>query len=275
MRCTLFSDPDGAGDMNTVIEVKDVVTRFGPNLVHDHISFSVHEGEIFGLLGGSGSGKSTILKEIVMLLQPNAGSITVLGKELDRLTLEEAHIMRTRWGMLFQSGALFSPLTVAENIGVALREYSNLEEDLIQDLIRLKLDLVGLPHFAASLYPSELSGGMKKRAALARALAMDPKLLFLDEPTSGLDPVGAQEFDELIVKLRDLLGLTIVMITHDLDSIFTIVDRMIVLAERQIVAQGTLDEVLASTHPFVDAFFRGVRARQRIRSHHDRSSYGR
>ncbi len=258
--------------MKTVIEVKDVVTSFGNNLVHDHISFEVHEGEIFGLLGGSGSGKSTILKEIVMLLTPNAGSITVLGKNLSRLTLEEAHILRTRWGMLFQSGALFSPLTVAENIGVSLREYTNLEEDLIQDLIRLKIDMVGLPRFAASLYPAELSGGMKKRAALARALAMDPKLLFLDEPTSGLDPVGAQEFDELIVKLRDLLGLTIVMITHDLDSIFTIVDRMIVLSDKKIVAQGTLDDILASSHPFIDAFFRGVRARQRIRKQHGRQS---
>jgi phospholipid/cholesterol/gamma-HCH transport system ATP-binding protein len=252
--------------MKNVIEVRDVVTRFGNNIVHDHISFDICEGEIFGLLGGSGSGKSTILKEIVMLLRPNSGQIRVLGKDLGSLSLEEAHLLRTRWGMLFQSGALFSPLTVAENIGVALREYTDLEEDLIEDLIRLKIDLVGLPRFAASLYPSELSGGMKKRAALARALAMDPSLLFLDEPTSGLDPVGAQEFDELIVKLRDLLGLTIVMITHDLDSIFTIVDRMIVLADKKIVAKGRLDEVLAASHPFVDAFFRGVRARQRIRS---------
>ena len=248
---------------HAIIEVRDIVTRFGPNLVHDHIGFDIYEGEIFGLLGGSGSGKSTLLKEIVMLLRPTQGEITVLGKRLDRITLEEAHHLRTRWGMLFQAGALFSSLTVAENIGVALREYTNLEEDLIEDLIRLKIDMVGLPAYAASLYPAELSGGMKKRAGLARALAMDPRLLFLDEPTSGLDPVGAQEFDELIVRLKDLLGLTIVMITHDLDSIFTIVDRMIVLAEKRIIAEGTLEEIMTVSHPFIDAFFRGVRARQR------------
>lgn len=254
----------------SIIEVENVVTRFGKNLVHDHISFNVYEGEIFGLLGGSGSGKSTVLKEIVMLLRPTAGKITVLGKELDTLTLEEAHLLRTRWGMLFQSGALFSPLTVSENIGVALREYTDLEEDLIQKLIRLKIDMVGLPLYAADLYPAQLSGGMKKRAALARALAMDPKLLFLDEPTSGLDPVGAQEFDDLIVRLRDLLGLTIVMITHDLDTIFTIVDRMIVLGDRKIIAQGSLEEIMRSHHPFIDAFFRGIRAQQRRRSVHGR-----
>lgn len=247
-----------------IIEVKDVVTRFGENIVHDKISFNVYEGEIFGLLGGSGSGKSTILKEIIMLLQPVSGDITVLGKKLSSISLEDAHILRTRWGMLFQSGALFSPLTVEENISVALREYTNLEDDLIHDLVRLKIDMVGLPSYAASLYPSELSGGMKKRAALARALAMDPKLLFLDEPTSGLDPVGAQEFDELIVKLRDLLGLTIVMITHDLDSIFTIIDRMAVLGDKKIIAKGTLREILHSSHPFIEAFFKGKRAKYRI-----------
>lgn len=247
-----------------VIEVKDVVTQFGENLVHDKISFNIYEGEIFGLLGGSGSGKSTVLKEIIMLLQPQGGEIIVLEKKLSSLSLEEAHILRTRWGVLFQSGALFSPLTVEENVAVALKEYTNLEEDLIYDLVRLKLDMVGLPANAATMYPSELSGGMKKRAALARALAMDPKLLFLDEPTSGLDPVGAQEFDRLIVRLRDLLGLTIVMITHDLDSIFTIVDRMAVLGDKKIIAKGTLEEVLDSTHPFIEAFFRGERAKYRI-----------
>lgn len=253
-----------------IIEVKDVVTKFGQNVVHDKISFNVYEGEIFGLLGGSGSGKSTVLKEIIMLLQPFGGEITVLDKKIASISLEEAHLLRTQWGMLFQSGALFSPLTVEENIGVALREYTNLEEDLIHDLVRLKIDMVGLPSYSASLYPSQLSGGMKKRAALARALAMDPKLLFLDEPTSGLDPVGAQEFDELIVKLRDLLGLTIVMITHDLDSIFTIVDRMAVLGDKKIIAKGTLEEILQSSHPFIEAFFKGKRAQHRMVHKHGR-----
>jgi len=246
-----------------IIEVKDIVTQFGSNVVHDKINLSVYEGEIFGLLGGSGSGKSVLLKEIIMLIQPTAGEISVLGQNLSSLSLEEEQILRTRWGVLFQSSALFSSLSVAENIGVALREYSNLEEDLIQDLIRLKIDLVGLPEHAASLYPSQLSGGMKKRAALARALAMEPKLLFLDEPTSGLDPVGAQEFDELIVKLRDLLGLTIVMITHDIDSILTVVDRMAVLGDKTVIATGTLEEVLKSTDPFIEAFFKGQRAKLR------------
>ncbi len=253
-----------------IIEVKDIKTHFGTNIVHDGVTLNIYEGEIFGLLGGSGSGKSVLLKEMIMLMQPTEGEITVLGQNLSSISLEEAHILRTRWGVLFQSGALFSSLTVEENIGVALREYTNLEEDLINDLVRLKIDLVGLPVHSSSLYPSQLSGGMKKRAALARALAMEPKLLFLDEPTSGLDPVGAQEFDELIVKLRDLLGLTIVIITHDLDSIFNIIDRMAVLGDKKIIAKGTLEEILQSSHPFIEAFFKGERAKHRIGGSHGR-----
>ncbi len=163
-----------------IIEVKDVVTQFGNNVVHDKVNLSVNEGEIFGLLGGSGSGKSVLLKEMIMLIPPTSGEITVLGQNLSSLSLEQEQTLRTRWGVLFQSGALFSSLSVAENIGVALREYTNLEEDLIEDLISLKIDLVGLPSRAATLYPAQLSGGMKKRVALARALAMEPKLLFLD-----------------------------------------------------------------------------------------------
>jgi phospholipid/cholesterol/gamma-HCH transport system ATP-binding protein len=253
-----------------IIEVKDIKTHFGTNIVHDGVTLNIYEGEIFGLLGGSGSGKSVLLKEMIMLMQPTEGEITVLGQNLSSISLEEAHILRTRWGVLFQSGALFSSLTVEENIGVALREYTNLEEDLINDLVRLKIDLVGLPSYASSLYPSQLSGGMKKRAALARALAMEPKLLFLDEPTSGLDPIGAQEFDELIVELRDLLGLTIVIITHDLDSIFTIIDRMAVLGDKKIIVKGTLEEILQSSHPFIKAFFKGERAKHRIGGSHGR-----
>jgi len=253
-----------------IVEVKDIITQFGNNTVHDKVNLHVQEGEIFGLLGGSGSGKSMLLKEIIMLQKPTTGKITVLGKDISALSLEEAHFLRTRWGVLFQSGALFSSLSVADNIGVSLREYSNLEEDLIQELVRLKIDLVGLPSYAATLYPSQLSGGMKKRAALARALAMEPKLLFLDEPTSGLDPVGAQEFDKLIVKLRDLLGLTIIMITHDIDSIFTIVDRIAVLGDKKVIAMGKLEEILQLDHPFIDAFFRGQRAKNRLGYSHGR-----
>ncbi len=246
-----------------VITIRDIVTKFGEHVVHNGVGFEVHRGEIFGLLGGSGSGKSTLLREMIMLLRPTAGEITIFGKELSHLNQEEALQLRKRWGVLFQSGALFSPLTVEENIAIALHEYTMLDEDLIRDLVRLKLDMVGLPGSAAALYPAQLSGGMKKRAALARALAMDPELLFLDEPTSGLDPIGAQEFDELILKLRKLLGLTIVLITHDLDTIFTVTDTMAVLGEGKVIAQGTLQEVLASRHPFIDAFFRGARALQR------------
>ncbi len=253
-----------------IIEIKDIKTRFGKNIVHDGVSLNIYEGEIFGLLGGSGSGKSVLLKEIIMLMQATEGEITVLGQNLSTISLEEAHTLRTRWGVLFQSGALFSSLSVGENIGVALREYTNLDEELINDLVQLKIDLVGLPAHSISLYPSQLSGGMKKRVALARALAMEPKLLFLDEPTSGLDPVGAQEFDELIVKLRDLLGLTIVIITHDLDSIFTIVDRMAILGEKKIIAKGTLEEVLESSHPFIEAFFKGKRGKYRTGDNYGR-----
>ncbi len=253
-----------------IVEVKDIVTKFGDNTVHDKVSLQVHEGEIFGLLGGSGAGKSVLLKEMIMLQQPFSGEITVLGENLSTLSLENAHILRTRWGVLFQSGALFSSLNVAENIGVALKEYTNLEADLIEDLVRLKIDLVGLPSYAAGLYPSELSGGMKKRAALARALAMEPKLLFLDEPTSGLDPVGAEEFDELIIKLRDLLGLTIIMITHDIDSIFTIVDNIAVLGDKKVIATGSIEEILQSNHPFINDFFKGKRAQSRLGCKHGR-----
>jgi phospholipid/cholesterol/gamma-HCH transport system ATP-binding protein len=252
--------------MNEVIQVTNVVTRFGDNLVHDHVSLTVNEGEIYGLMGGSGSGKSTLLRELIMLLRPESGSIRVLGLELTGLGYAQAAWLRQQWGVLFQSGALYSSLTVAQNVGMKLREYTDLPEDVIEEIVHMKIRMVGLPKHAAALYPAELSGGMVKRASLARALAMDPHLLFLDEPTSGLDPIGAEAFDQLILKLRDMLGLTVVMVTHDLDSIWTIVDRFAVLGERRVIAEGRLEEVIETPHPVIHQFFRG--ARGRLRSAH-------
>ncbi len=249
-----------------VIRVTDVVTRFGDNLVHDGVSLSVRKGEIYGLMGGSGSGKSTLLKEMILLLRPDGGTIEVLGRNLAELGFEEAAWLRQQWGVLFQSGALYSSLTVAQNVGMKLREYTRLPEKVIDEIVRMKIRMVGLPDHAADLYPAELSGGMVKRASLARALAMDPRLLFLDEPTSGLDPIGAEAFDQLILKLRDMLDLTVVMVTHDLDSIWTVVDRFAVLGDHQVVAEGTLEEVIEQPHPIVRQFFWG--ARGRLRSAH-------
>jgi phospholipid/cholesterol/gamma-HCH transport system ATP-binding protein len=249
-----------------VIEVSEVVTRFGNNVVHDGVSLSVCQGEIYGLLGGSGSGKSTLLKELIMLLRPQAGEIKVLGNDLLQISRSDAANLRHQWGVLFQSGALYSSLTVRENVGIQLKEYSDLPSKLIEDIVRMKINMVGLPDVAADLYPAELSGGMVKRASLARALAMDPDLLFLDEPSSGLDPVGAEAFDNLILELRDILGITVVMVTHDLDSIWSIVDRFAVLGEKKVIAEGTLKQVRENPHPIVEQFFGGVRGRIRSRN---------
>ncbi len=250
---------------DTIITVSDVVTQFGKNRVHDGINLTVHQGEIYGLLGGSGSGKSTLLKEMIMLLRPQSGEIKVFGQDLSRISQDRAAVLRHRWGVLFQEGALYSSLTVEENVGIKLREYTDLPPKLIRDIVRMKINMVGLPEEATVLYPSELSGGMVKRAALARALAMDPELLFLDEPTSGLDPVGAEAFDNLILELRGILGLTVVMVTHDLDSIWTVVDRFSVLGEKRVIAEGTLKEVIENPHPIVRQFFGGARGRIRSR----------
>lgn len=250
---------------NTIITVSDVVTRFGNIVVHDGINLSIRRGEIYGLLGGSGSGKSTLLKEMIMLLRPQAGEVMVLGQNLLTISRSDAAFLRHQWGVLFQAGALYSSLTVEENVGIKLREYTDLPVTLIRDIVRMKITMVGLPEDAAALYPAELSGGMVKRAALARALVMDPQLLFLDEPTSGLDPIGAEAFDNLILELREILGLTVVMVTHDLDSIWTIVDRFAVLGEHKVIAEGTLDEVIRNPHHIVRQFFGGARGRIRSR----------
>ena len=238
-----------------VIEARNIVTRFGENLIHDSINCTVRENEIYALLGGSGSGKSTLLREMIMLETPKSGSIHIFGQNISTMSLSEAQALRSKWGVLFQSGALYSSLTVGENITLLYAEYTNLPPNVIRELVKLKIDLVGLPAHTIHLYPSQLSGGMIKRAALARALALDPKLLFLDEPTSGLDPLSSRQFDALIKQLRDLLGLTVVMVTHDLDTIHHIVDRFALLGEKKVIAEGTLSEVLNINHPIIDYFF--------------------
>lgn len=246
--------------------MKNVVTEFGVNRVHDGVSLHVDQGEIYGLLGGSGSGKTTLLKEMIMLLAPKMGEITILGQNILTSSDKDKDFLRRQWGVLFQNGALFSSLTVAENVAISLKEYTDIPASLINDIVSMKISMVGLPPHVASLYPAELSGGMIKRASLARALAMDPKLLFLDEPTSGLDPVGAAAFDQLILQLRDMLELTIVMVTHDLDSIWTTVDRLAVLGEKKVLVEGTLDDVIKSEHPDIKAFFRGKRGLTRMQN---------
>lgn len=251
--------------METVIRVSDVVTTFGAVTVHDRVNLEVRRGEIYALLGGSGSGKSTLLKEMILLLKPQSGKIEVLGEELAAISGAKASFLRRNWGMLFQGGALYTSLTVAENVALQLREYTDLPGTVIDDVVQMKISMVGLPETAASLYPAELSGGMIKRAALARALVMDPQLLFLDEPTSGLDPVSAEAFDNLILELRELLNLTVVMVTHDIDSIYSIVDRLALLGDRRVVAEGNIDQILADNnpHPVVRQFFGGPRGMRR------------
>ncbi len=249
--------------MSPVIEAKGIVTRFGERTIHDNLSLHIDKNEIYGILGESGSGKSVLMKEMIMLMKPNAGEITVLGHNLNDISYKEAQSLRREWGVLFQFGALYSSMTIAENIEVQLKEYTDISPKMRHKLVQSKISLVGLGSHVGALYPSELSGGMIKRAALARALAMEPKLLFLDEPTSGLDPVGARNFDNLIVELRDRLGITVLMITHDLDSIFGIVDRMAVLADKHVVAEGTLENVLQSQHPFVEEFFKNEYTKQK------------
>lgn len=248
-----------------VVQVSDVVTRFGDNLVHDGISLGVREGEIYGLLGGSGSGKSTLLREMIMLQRPESGTIAVLGHDLASVAAEQSAWLRHQWGVLFQAGALYSSLTVAQNVAITLKEHTKLPASIIKEIVHMKIGMVGLPEYAARLYPAQLSGGMVKRASLARALAMDPRLLFLDEPTSGLDPIGAEAFDKLIVKLREMLSLTVVMVTHDLDSIWTTVDRLAVLGDKRVIAEGNLQEVMARPHPLIRNFFHGERGRLRSR----------
>lgn len=249
-------------DDDVVLSVRDITVAFGDNVVLDKLSLDVRRGEILGFVGASGSGKSVLLRTVLGLTKKRSGTIKLFGIDVDKATDTENLLIDMRLGVLFQHGALFSALTVKENIQIPMREYLDLPKPLMNELAMLKIELVGLRPDAADKFPSELSGGMIKRAALARALALDPDIVFLDEPTSGLDPIGAAEFDELVAKLRDTMGLTVYMVTHDLDSLFSVCDRVAVLGKKRVLVEGTIEEMLASEEPWVKSYFRGKRARQ-------------
>jgi phospholipid/cholesterol/gamma-HCH transport system ATP-binding protein len=265
---------EGSGENGTeiILSVKDLTVGFGSNIVLDKLNLDIYRGEILGFVGASGTGKSVLMRTVLRLLPRRSGSIKILGVEYDEVSEEERMELDMRLGVLFQHGALFSSLTVLENIQVPMREYLNLPQDLMDELARLKIDMVGLAPEAADKFPSELSGGMIKRAALARALALDPDLVFLDEPTSGLDPIGAAEFDNLIAKLRDTLGLTVYMVTHDLDSLFSVCDRIAVLGQKRVLVEGTIEDMLACDDDWVKSYFRGKRARSIVRDDDKRAS---
>ncbi|GGE01144.1 ABC transporter ATP-binding protein [Polymorphobacter glacialis] len=246
---------------DAVIRVRGLVTGFGEQIIHDKLDLDVRKGEILGVVGGSGTGKSVLMRAIVGLQSTREGSIKVFGEETRDLDAAAAKDLRRRWGVMFQEGALFSSLSVAENIEVPMREFLDLPEPLMDELAGYKVTMVGLPVEAGPKFPSELSGGMKKRAGLARALSLDPLLLFLDEPTAGLDPISAAAFDELIKVLKETLGLTVFLITHDLDTLHAICDRVAVLADKKVLAVGTIPELLTFDHPWVREYFSGPRGR--------------
>ena len=251
---------DHSDGREVVLRLRDVRTQFGDNIIHDKLDFDVFRGEIVGLVGGSGTGKSVLLRTIIGLNSASHGSIEILGVDAATLHGQAERDMQARTGVQFQDGALFSSLTVSENIIVPIREHAGLEEQTMRDIAALKVALVGLPTDTGDKKPSELSGGMRKRASLARALALDPELLFLDEPTAGLDPIGAAHYDELIKGLSRSLGLTTLMVTHDLDSLNAVCDRIAVLLDKRVVV-GTMDELLEYDHPWVREYFHGPRGR--------------
>jgi phospholipid/cholesterol/gamma-HCH transport system ATP-binding protein len=249
-------------DGETIIHVSGLRNSFGEQVVHDGLDLDVRRGEILGVVGGSGTGKSVLMRAIIGLQMPDAGEVEVFGEPMIGREEYEAKQVRKRWGVLFQGGALFSTLTVAENVQVPIREYyPQLDAQLLDEIAAYKVAMSGLAPEAGPKYPSELSGGMRKRAGLARALALDPQLLFLDEPTAGLDPIGAAAFDELIKSLQKTLGLTVFLITHDLDTLYAICDRVAVLADRRVIAVGTIPELLALDHPWIQEYFNGPRGR--------------
>jgi len=243
-----------------IISVRNLTNRFGTKTIHEGLNLDVMRGEVLGIVGGSGTGKSVLLRTIVGLQKPKAGRIMVLGTDVLQATTAERHAVETRWGVMFQDGALFSALTVRENVEAPMRETVGVDDDTRAALADLRIAMVGLPATAGNLYPSQLSGGMRKRAGLARALSLDPEILFLDEPTAGLDPIGASEFDALIKSLQMALGLTVFLVTHDLDTLHATCDRVAVLAERKVLVTGTMAEMLLVDHPWVHAYFHGPRA---------------
>ena len=252
---------ESGGDQDdVVIRIRGLVTGFGRKVIHDHLDLDVRRGEVLGVVGGSGSGKSVLLRAIIGLVQPREGTVEVFGRKVGEVEGSQMRRLEMRWGVLFQEGALFSSQTVAENIQVPLREYTKMSQELMDEIAAVKLNLVGLPPDTAHKYPSELSGGMKKRAALARALALDPELLFLDEPTSGLDPISADGFDVLIRQLQKSLGLTVFMVTHDVDSLRAVTDRIALLVDRKIIT-GTIGELRKNPDPWIQEYFSGTRGR--------------
>jgi len=244
--------------MKEIIKVRNVVTKFGTRIVHDGINATIYEGEIYGILGASGSGKSTLLREMILLEHNFKGTIEIMGKDIKKLSFKEEIELKKKWGVLFQFGALFSSLNVLENISVVLEEYTDLPKEFIDETAISKLKLTGLKEEVANLMPKNLSGGMVKRAALARALALDPQILFLDEPTSGLDPVSARGFDKLIQELHSLFGQTVVMVTHDPQTIANVLDRFCILIDKKVIFEGTFEEAVKSPNRKVQKFIKPI-----------------
>jgi phospholipid/cholesterol/gamma-HCH transport system ATP-binding protein len=252
------------------VQVRGLRSEFDDHVVHENLDLTVTRGEILGVVGGSGAGKSVLLNTLIGLKEPEGGEVRIFGRNIAKASDRQWTAIERRWGVLFQQGALFSNLTVRENVAAPMHEHTDLPKHTIDELADLKIALVGLPTHAGDQKPSELSGGMKKRAGLARALALDPELLFLDEPTSGLDPIGAAAFDELIRNLSESLGLTVFMITHDLDSLYAICDKVAVLADKHIVAHASIKELEKSDHPWIKEYFLGPRGRAVMQREADR-----
>ncbi len=251
-------------DNENIIQVRNLKTQFDDFVVHENLDLNVRKGEIIGVVGGSGTGKSVLMRAIIGLKTPSAGTVEIFGKKYYQADQSVKTSIERRWGVLFQGGALFSSMTVAENVMTPIRAHLDIPDALAEDIAAMKISMSGLPEEAGEKYPSELSGGMKKRAGLARALALDPNLVFLDEPTAGLDPIGAAQFDRLIVELRDTLGLTVFMVTHDLDSLHAACDRVAVLDQKKVIINGPLDEVRQMDHEWIQRYFSGPRGRAAV-----------